>query len=271
MAEAAAKSLVEAPVMFDWYNEYYAATRASAVYAEFCRRLYGDDFSQHGFAGLDQLHRLLEVSGLGPGKRALDLGCGNGAMAAYMAATTGAHVTGLDYSPVAIAQAQERAAAHPAQLAFVVGSMADVDFPPESFDLILAIDTLYFVEDHLDDLLPRLARMLKPQGKIAAYYTQAADPMVPVAVFDRATLPPAKTVLGQALARAGLRFQTWDVSAEDCAHARRKKALLEELAPRFAAEGVQFLHDNRYGEACGVIEACEAGAHARYLYLIEPS
>lgn len=39
----------------------------------------------------------------------------------------------------------------------------------------------------------------------------------------------------------------------------------------YYVEGTQFLHDNRYGEACGAIAAFEAGALARYLYLISPN
>ena len=39
-----------------------------------------------------------------------------------------------------------------------------------------------------------------------------------------------------------------------------------DYAPDFEVEGNLFLHENRLGEAKGIIAAIEAGAPARYLY-----
>jgi hypothetical protein len=46
--------------MRDWYTRYYQATKTSRAYAAFCQRVFGQDWSQHGFADMDQIARLLD-------------------------------------------------------------------------------------------------------------------------------------------------------------------------------------------------------------------
>lgn len=250
--------------MWDFYTDFYRAVGASRAYAEFCTRVFGRDLSQHGFSDMAQIDRLLQVAQLGPGNRALDLGCGSGGIAEYISDATGAHVTGLDFIPEAIREAQARTAAKADRLAFVVGDIGALDFPPGSFDTLISIDTLYFTD--LASTLASMATVLTPDGRMLTYYSHGANPEQPLAVFPLETLPPDKTPLADALHALGLAYRTWDVTAEDYQHAQLKRRILEELRPAFAAEDNLFLFENRYGEACGVIEAIEANAHKRYLY-----
>ena len=177
---------------------------------------------------------------------------------------TNAHVTGLDFIPEAIRQAQARTTAKADRLAFVVGDIGELDFPPGSFDTLISIDTLYFTD--LASTLARMVTLLTPGGQMLIYYSHGANPEQPLAVFPLDTLPSDKTPLAGALHAQGLAYRTWDVTAEDYQHAQLKRRVLEELHPAFAAEDNLFLFENRYGEACGVIEAIEANAHKRYLY-----
>jgi len=64
--------------MFDSYSRFYAAVASSAANAEYCRRVYGRNLCQHGFAEMSHLDHLIQVSGISEGSRVLDLGCGNG-------------------------------------------------------------------------------------------------------------------------------------------------------------------------------------------------
>ncbi|HMN26674.1 MAG TPA: class I SAM-dependent methyltransferase [Caldilineaceae bacterium] len=249
--------------MHAWYEDYYTVTATSQTYGEFCLSLFGRDFAQHGFADMAQIDHLLAVAGLGPGCRVLDLGCGNGAMDEYISRCTGAQVTGVDYSAAAISAASAYAHRNPGQLTFLVANMAALPFAAASFATIIAVDTLYFTD--LDDTIATLKTILTADGQLLAYYSQGANPQRPLAQFQRETLAPDKTDLALALTRHGFRLHTWDFTAADYQHALRKKALVAALKSRLVAEGNQFLFDNRYGEACGVIAACEAAAHARYL------
>ena len=84
------------PNLRDFYTRYYQATAASKAYATFCERVFGADYAQHGFSDMAQVDSLLAFLNLRPGDRILDLGCGNGGIAAYIASQTGAFVTGID-------------------------------------------------------------------------------------------------------------------------------------------------------------------------------
>jgi cyclopropane fatty-acyl-phospholipid synthase-like methyltransferase len=249
---------------YDFYERYYRVTAASPAYADFCLRAYGANHAQHGFADMEQVDLLLDALALRPGDRVLELGCGSGGSAAYMAERTGAHVTGIDFAPAAIALARQRARGSEARLAFEVADMAALPFAPAAFDAIVSIDTLYFTD--LRWTIGTLKRLLAPGGQMGILYTHGADPVVPIAVFPRETLPPDRTPLADALRSHGLVYTACDLTRDDLRHAQRARQALEALRPAFAAEGTLWLYDNRMAEALGIAAAIEAGAHARYLY-----
>ncbi|MGY1669774.1 class I SAM-dependent methyltransferase [Geodermatophilus sp. SYSU D00710] len=83
---------------------------------------------------------VLDATGVGPGTRLLDLGCGAG-LFARAAAGRGARVTGIDTDPAAVA----RAAAEVPGAAFAVG---DAEQPPAGpFDVVTAVQVLGHVAD----------------------------------------------------------------------------------------------------------------------------
>jgi len=255
--------------MPEFYDQFYAAIAASPAYAEFCRRAYGMDLGQHGFADMAQVDALIAASGLAAGRRGLDLGCGDGRMAEFIADVTGAHMTGLDNSERAIQHAQARTAGRADRLAFVVGDMAHLAdaFPPASFDALISVDTLYFV-DTPDFPLEDMLALLKPGGRLVALYTHAADPQTPIPVFRRETLPPDRTPFGVALRKRGLLYDVQDFTAADRAFQQRMRQAIEEVRPALEAEGHLFLYDSRRAEADGTLAAHAAGCAARYLYRV---
>jgi 2-polyprenyl-3-methyl-5-hydroxy-6-metoxy-1,4-benzoquinol methylase len=80
-----------------------------------------------------------EVAELPPG-RALDLACGEGQNAIWLA-TLGWSVTGVDYSQVAIDKARDRANRERVEVDFVRADLLDFEPDPRSYDLVLL---LYF-------------------------------------------------------------------------------------------------------------------------------
>jgi SAM-dependent methyltransferase len=75
-----------------------------------------------------------EVAGLSPG-RALDIGCGEGADAIWLA-RSGWSVTAIDISKVAIGRAREAGELAGVTVEWVVGDALEVPFPARSFDLV---------------------------------------------------------------------------------------------------------------------------------------
>lgn len=251
--------------MCDFYERYYDATQNSQAHALFCERVFGRNLCQHGFADMTQLDALLAATRLGPGRRALDLGCGNGMIAEYLSDRTGAHLTGLDYVPEAIRQAQERTAAKSHRLEFVVGDINALDLPASEYDTILAIDTVYFSDDYTATI-GRLVEALQPGGQMAFFYAHGWEPWTPVESFDRTTLAPDATPLARALQAHGLRYATQDFTADDLRLAQRRQEVLAELKPQFEAENILFIWENRMGDAEGIARAIERGLQRRYLY-----
>lgn len=265
-AAEAARERAETPEFWYFYSAFYEATRDSHAYASFCQQAYGADLTQHGFADMGQLDRLLDVLQPAPGSRVLDAGCGNGAMAAYIARATGAHVTGIDYIPEAIRQARARAEASgmSGQLDFQVAHMERLNFPPASFDTIISIDTLYFVDVSLT--LPALARAMAPGGQMGILYLVSFRPEETAEAIAQGKLRPEATPLGLALARLGLPYRTYDLTRALYEHCQRMSAALDTLRPEFEAEGTLFLYQPMADGAAHGIAAFERGALARHLY-----
>ena len=234
------------PPIFYWYQEVYADAPRSPAYAKFCAALYGKPLCQTNFSDMAQIDALLAATRLGPMSRALDLGCGVGMLAEHLSDVTGAHVTGLDYSPVAIAEAQRRTVAKRDRLDFRVGNLDDLPFAPGSFDTLISIDTLYMPND-LDATLAQMAALLTPGGQMAIFYMHMLWGLAPAPKGHppdpRATLCAEHTPLGEALTRAGLRYTTQDFSAATYAHMQRKYRLGLAMQAEFAAEGRPWLAD----------------------------
>lgn len=256
--------------MHEFYSSYYAAVEHSAAHHVFCERVFDIDLCQHGFADRAQLDLLLDVTELHEGQHALDLGCGNGRITEYLSDRSGARITGLDYIPHAIHSAQQRTAAKADRLAFMTGDINALDLPPGDFDLVISIDTMYFSTDYAATI-GALKASLRPGGRMAFLFSHGWEPWVPKETFPKDTLPPECTPLAVSLAANGLTFRARDLTQADYALAVRRKAVLADLKAQFEVEGLGFIYENRAGDAGGIMQAIEAGLHARYLYLTDPS
>jgi ubiquinone/menaquinone biosynthesis C-methylase UbiE len=254
--------------MKEFYNAFFTAVEHSQAHHIFCERVFGKDLGQHGFTNLEQLELLMQVTQLGPAQRALDLGCGNGLIAEYLSDCTGAHITGLDYIPQAIDQAQQRTASKSERLAFMVGDINQLELSKNVFDIVISIDTIYFSTDYAVTLR-ELKAALRPGGEIAIFYSYGRELWVPLEQFSKDTLPPDKTPLAEALRANDLSFCTWDLTHQDYQLAKLRKKVLTELKAQFEAEATLFIYENRLGDAEGVRQAIEEGLHVRYLYHVQ--
>ena len=93
---------------------------------------------------------LEEISAGRPPGRALDLGCGTGSNAVYLA-EQGWDVVGIDFVPSAIARAKERALAMGAHASFVAGDVTDLRQAGVlgAFDLVIDIGCYHTIPAHL--------------------------------------------------------------------------------------------------------------------------
>lgn len=251
--------------MRDFYEHFYRAMNHSRTHGLFCERAFGRNLCQHGFADMAQIAALIAAMQPSPQHHLLDLGCGNGMIAEYISDYSGAQVTGLDYVPEAIRQAQTRTAPKADRLSFLVGDINALDLPPAAFDAILAIDTIYFSNDY-SATIRQLVAALRPGGCLVFFYTYGWEPGISIADFPREMLAPDQTPLAVALQANGLTFTTQDFTEEDYRLAQLRKQVLTELQAAFIDEDILFIYENRMGEANGISQGIELGLHRRYLY-----
>jgi ubiquinone/menaquinone biosynthesis C-methylase UbiE len=95
-------------------------------------RLYDLGTTLLSFGGMSSLHRrVVEVAGMGPGERALDVGCGPGRLviAASMVAGPPGEVCGIDPAPEMIALARQKATRAGVRARFDVGVIEALPYP----------------------------------------------------------------------------------------------------------------------------------------------
>ncbi|MGE0462545.1 MAG: class I SAM-dependent methyltransferase [Vicinamibacterales bacterium] len=113
--------------------------------------------------------RSVERLGLGRGARVLDLCCGSGASALPAAEAVGpaGTVLGVDLTNALVAQARDKAAARGfPHAAFRCAPVESLAFPPGSFDAIVSVFGLFFIED-MAGLLARAWEWLARGGALA--------------------------------------------------------------------------------------------------------
>jgi SAM-dependent methyltransferase len=102
-----------------------------------------------------------EVGDLEPG-RALDLACGEGQNAIWLA-SLGWEVTGVDYSEVAIAKARARAERDGVQVGFVCADLVEYESAVAQFELVIVL-FLHIPTSERRGALARAAAALAPGG-----------------------------------------------------------------------------------------------------------
>jgi ubiquinone/menaquinone biosynthesis C-methylase UbiE len=130
-------------------------------------------FSRRGYDIRIRTETVRQMVPLRPGMRVLDIGAGDGSVSLPLL-TPKTHVTMLDLSSKMLALARSKV---PCRLLdnveFINDDFANVNFAPQSFDVILCIGLLVHVVSP-SDLIAKMAGLLKPDGKIILECSDAA-------------------------------------------------------------------------------------------------
>lgn len=144
---------------------------------------------------------LLDLAALSPGDQVLDIGCGAGgvSLAAAQRVAPGGCVTGIDISPVLVAEAARRAAVAnlPVPVHFLAADAARTPLPPAQADCLLSrFGTMFFTNPVA--AFTHLHGLLRPGGRLAlaVWAPLSENPWmfelrnVVAAHFDLPTVPP---------------------------------------------------------------------------------
>lgn len=177
-------------------------------------------------------HRLLLREVPEGAQRVLDVGCGAGSLARALAARV-AYVDGVDRSPGMIDAAR---LSTPANVHLHLADALTVDLPDETYDAVVSSAVLHHLP--LADVLPRMARWLRPGGVLAAVALPRRDLPRELPVELAATT----THHGLGLAFAGLRRLTGaDLLRQEPTHAEMPVANGVLTTRQVRAEGARLL------------------------------
>ena len=130
-------------------------------------KIFGKDFVSVG--GATTTHKFCAEMNLQPGQKVLDIGCGIGGSAFYMARHYGVDVYGIDLSQNSIIIAQnKRDEMRPGvqhRVQFYVADATTMAYPDNFYDVVYSRDTILHIEDKLA-LFKKFFKTLKPGGTL---------------------------------------------------------------------------------------------------------
>jgi SAM-dependent methyltransferase len=127
---------------------------------------YGEDIGQHSWVTKGELDNFIRELRLSPDSKILDIGCGAGGPARYIAKLTGCQITGIDVNQDGIdvgrKLASQEGLAEKVTL-MQVDAAQGLPFPEGSFDVVLSFETVIHIKNR-DSLFAEIARVLLPGG-----------------------------------------------------------------------------------------------------------
>jgi len=129
--------------------------------------IFGDTFISTG--GLQTTEEFCKLLSLSPGTRVLDVGCGIGGSAFYMAEKFGATVVAIDLSTNMLAIARDRLNSRSTdtqdKVTFEFGDITEQTYAPGSFDIIYSRDTILHIANK-QKLFNLFHSWLAPGGQV---------------------------------------------------------------------------------------------------------
>jgi SAM-dependent methyltransferase len=145
------------------------ASAASAALAQVLKAVFNKRWiGQQRFTTSDELDTLFSALHLRSNAHVLDIGCGMGGPAIYLARQAGCQVTGIDVSPANVRVARDTATVAGVAdcVRFVDGDILGADFAAETFDAIVGHDVFLTIANTAR-LFAMCHRVLRPGGRMA--------------------------------------------------------------------------------------------------------
>ena len=155
---------------------------------------FGEDIGQFGWTSANEMRGWFARLGLGETSRVLDVACGAGGPALFMARTTGCDLTGIDITPNGVASATELAAnlglSDRARF-HCVDAKGAWPFDDGAFDALTCVDSINHFYDRVT-MLREARRVLRPGGQLLF-----TDPIVVTGMLRREEMITRSGAMGE--------------------------------------------------------------------------
>jgi ubiquinone/menaquinone biosynthesis C-methylase UbiE len=178
-----------APFTSSTFDQAHGVTARSELIWRLAAQAYGPDYPAEvqpwGLTTWWVLGRCISALRVGPGQTLVDMACGRGGPGLWLARATGAGLTGVDWSPVAVEAAGARASAFvpPGRARFLVGDLAASGLPDATAHAVVCLDAVFFAADRLA-ALREVHRLLRPEGRYVFTAPETRAPTRPSHVTD---------------------------------------------------------------------------------------
>lgn len=244
-----------------WYNEYFRRAAESSAHARFCEAVYGRDLCQHGMMDVDEMASLSTM--LKPGEKVLEIGCSNGHITEHIHQQVGCEILGVDYADVAVGQALRRTEDKRETLNFQCVDLIQDELPGGDYDVIVAIDSIYFMGDY-GTTLRKLNAKLKPGGRMIVAAFQVKEEDDPDTILE-----PGHTRMDQVLKSLSSDYVQHDFTPNVRNHWIKNYEYSHRLKADFDAEGNGFLCEARMAENGWFKDHAERETLVRFIYVID--
>lgn len=244
-------------------NKALIAFDKSKVYKIFCEKVYGKYLCQMNMATMKQINSLIELLKLNDDSNILDIGCGVGKISEYISDLTKATITGIDIADQVILKAQTRTKNKINRINYIAEDFDELCFEDESFDRIIAIDTVYFSKN-LFELVKRLKKILTQNGMMGIFYSQTINDNKYKKMLNKHHTKFAKT-----LNSLELKYNAYDFTEDEKNLWKDQYKVVNEMKKDFERANELEIYNARVRESSEQIKYVNDNRISRYLYIIE--
>jgi SAM-dependent methyltransferase len=227
------------------FEKFYNSTHKSDAYLSFCKEAHDLEFPVQNNMSPLQKDRLLDhIDELSP-KKVLDLGCGSGHFANFLAQTLNANVDGIDFI--------DGGKFTDGKINFIKSNIEDIELEKEKYDLVISIDSLYMI-GNMQKLIKNIMYSLRTEGKFITLYTCVDE-------FEKSDF-----YLG--LKSLAMKYEAIDFSHNDFMFWNCSNKALQDLNEAFHSEGSGFAWKTKNDEVRKNLQLHEQGRMKRYMIIV---